>query len=194
MRWLAIVAAVIAAVVDILYLGIVRSQPGPGGGQYLRVPFVAAFIALLAMAAALSARESAAKIRPALLALSATGLLATGYVALFSIGFPLLIAGALAFVAAVLSLTRSPRPAGALFALAGVLVAAVIFVGGFDLTQVAIACPPTGYMSGSGQGFIFTGAYHYTCANGKLSVKDGFCNSSGASMDSTGKVISVTDC
>jgi len=194
MRWLAIVAAVIAAVLDVLYLGIVRSQPGPSDGQYLRVPFVAAFIAVLAIAAALSVRQSAAKIRPALLALSATGLLTTGYIALFSIGLPLLIAGALAFVAAVLSVTRSPRPAGAMRALAGALVAALIFVGGFDLTERAIACPPAGFMSGSGQGFIFSGTYHYTCANGKLSVKNGFCNRSGASMDSTGKVISVSDC
>lgn len=194
MRWLAIAAAVIAGVVDVLYLGYVRSQSGPGDGQFLTVPFVAAFIALLAIAAALSTRASAERIRPALLASSAAGLLAIGYIGLTSIGLPLLIAGMLALVAAVQSLRRAPRPAGRLQALAGVLVAAIVFVGGFNLTQRVISCPSTGFMSGSGQGFLFTGAYHYTCANGKLTMKDGFCNSSGASIDASGKVTSVSNC
>lgn len=193
MRRLAIAAAVIAAVVDVLYLGAVRSQSGRGAGQFLTVPFVAGFIALLAIAAALSVRASAEPIRPALLALSATGLLATGYVALFSIGVPLLIAGLLALVAGVLSLTRSPRRAG-VQALAGVLVAAVVFVGGFSLTERAITCPPTGFESGGGRGFLLGGAYHYTCVNGRLTVEDGFFGSSGAEIDPSGRVIAVSGC
>lgn len=194
MRALAIAAALIAGAVDVLYVGYVRSQSGHGAGQFLTVPFVAGFIALLAIAAALASRASAEPIRPALLALSATGLLATGYVALFSIGLPLVIAGVLAFVAAILSLARSPRPATALQALAGFLVAAVVFVGGFSLTQRAITCPPTGFESGSGQGFLLSGAYHYTCVNGTLTVKDGFCGRGGAEIDASGKVIAVTGC
>src|SRR5437867_9915243 len=100
MRWLAGVAAIIAAVVDVLYYGFVGHQ---GGHDPLgwRVAFVATFIALLAVAAALSARASATAWRPALLALSAIGLLAMGFIGIFSIGLPLLIAGALACVALI---------------------------------------------------------------------------------------------
>lgn len=193
MRWLAVAAAVIAAVVDVLYQALVRAQPGPGDGFFLRVPFVTAFIALLAVAAALASAAAAAKVRPALLALSAIGLLAIGFIAIFSIGLPLLVAGGLALVAAINSLARSPRPAGALQGLAGGLVALIIFVGGIDLTEPAITCPSTGVMSGSGEGFIFSGAYHYSCINGKLTVQEGFCNRS-PSVDSSGKVTAVSGC
>jgi len=100
MRWLAVIAAVIAALTDILYFGVVVGQGGHDPIRW-RVAFVATFIAVLAMTAALSARASASALRPALLGLSAIGLLAMGYIAIFSIGLPLLLAGALAFIALV---------------------------------------------------------------------------------------------
>jgi hypothetical protein len=40
MRWAGVGAAIIAAAVDLLYLGIVGSQ-GASDSQFLRVPFVA---------------------------------------------------------------------------------------------------------------------------------------------------------
>ena len=93
MRRLAVAAALIAGTVDVLYLGYVGSQ-GPGDPQLLRVPFVAIFIAVMAICAALSARKSAARWRPLLLGTSAAGLLLLGYFGIFSIGLPLLVAGA----------------------------------------------------------------------------------------------------
>jgi hypothetical protein len=192
MRWLAVIAAVIAALTDILYFGVVVSQGGHDPIRW-RVAFVATFIAVLAMTAALSARASASAWRPALLGLSAIGLLAMGFIAIFSIGFPLLIAGSLAFVALVVSLTASRQPASLLKAGAGALIALVIFVGGFEASERAIACAPTGVETGSGSGLL-SGPYHYTCVNGKLTLYPGECNHGGGSMDASGNVTSVSTC
>src|SRR5438552_16412230 len=113
MRRLAGVAAIIAAVVDATYYGFVSHQDGHDPLGW-RVAFVATFIALLAITAALSTRASATPWRPALLALSAVGLLSTGFIGIFSIGLPLLVAGALACVALLLSLIAARQPAGSL--------------------------------------------------------------------------------
>ena len=192
MRWLAGVAAIIAAVVDVLYYGFVSHQGGhvPLGW---RVAFVATFIALLAITAALSTRASATPWRPALLALSAVGLLSMGFIGIFSIGLPLLVAGALACVALILSLIAARQPAGSLKAGAGALLALAIFLGGFEVTEHAIACPAKGVETGSGSGFL-SGPYHYTCVNGKLTMYPGACNSGGATVDASGNVISVSSC
>ena len=173
MRWLAGVAAIIAAAVDILYVGIVINQSNQGPHDRLgsTVIFVATFIAVLAVSAALAALGSAA-LRPAFLGLSALGLLAIGFVAIFSIGLPLLLAGGLAFVALLFSLRESRQPAGILKAGAGALLAVAIFVGGFESTVRAIACPATGIETGSGSGIV-SGPYHYTCVDGKLTVVSG---------------------
>ena len=128
MRWFAAAAAVIAATVDILYSGMV-SHAGARDPLGWRVTLVAAFIAALAMTAALSARASAAGWRPALLGVSAIGLLAMGFIAIFSIGLPLLVAGGLALVPLNASLTTSRQPAWILKAGAGALLALTIFVG-----------------------------------------------------------------
>jgi hypothetical protein len=192
MRWLAVIAAVIAALTDILYYGVVVGQ-GDHDPIRWRVAFVATFIAVLAITAALSARVSASAWRPALLGLSAIGLLAMGYIAIFSIGLPLLFAGALAFIALVISLTASRQPAGLLKAGAGALIALVIFVGGFEASERVIACAPTGVETGSGSGLL-SGPYHYTCVNGKLTVYPGECNHGGASYDASGNVTSVSTC
>src|SRR6267378_5188554 len=142
MRWFAVAAAVIAAVTDVLYFGIVLGQGGHDSIRW-RVAFVATFVAVLAMTAALSSRASASAWRPGLLGLSTIGLLAMGFIAIFSIGLPLLVAGALAFIALVASLGAARQPAGVLKAGAGALVAVVIFVGGFEASERAIACSPT---------------------------------------------------
>jgi hypothetical protein len=188
MRWLAVTAAIIAAVTDILYYGVVVGQGGHDPIRW-RVPFVATFIAVLAMTAALSARSSSRAWRPGLLGLGAIGLLAMGFIAIFSIGLPLLLAGALAFI----SLTASRQPAGLLKAGAGALIALVIFVGGFEFSERAIACAPTVVETGSGSGLL-SGPYHYTCVNGKLTLYPGECNHGGASYDASGNVTSVSTC
>lgn len=171
MRWLAVTAAVIAAVTDVLYYGIIVGQGGHDPIRW-RVAFVATFIAVLAITAALSARASSTAWRPALLGLTTIGLLAMGFIAIFSIGLPLLVAGALAFIALLLSLRASRQPAGLLQAGAAALIALAIFFGGFEASERAIACSPTGFESGSGSGLL-SGPYHYTCINGTLTVYPG---------------------
>jgi hypothetical protein len=195
MRWLAGVAAIIAAAVDILYVGIVinQSRQGPHDPLGSTVIFAATFIAVLAVTAAVAALGSATALRPALLGLSAVGLLAMGVIAIFSIGLPLILAGFLAFAALLVSLKASPQPAGILKAGAGALLALAIFVGGFEATVRAIACPATGAETGSGSGLV-SGPYHYTCVNGKLTVYPGACNFGGASYDANGNVTSVSTC
>src|SRR5256885_15858790 len=103
MRWAGVAAAVIAGTVDVLYLGTVGSQ-GASNPQSLTVPFVAAFIALMAICAALSDRASVARWRPLLLGASAAGLLLIGFFGIFSIGLPLLVAGVLAALSLITAL------------------------------------------------------------------------------------------
>ncbi len=166
MRWLAVTAAIIAGLVDAFYLGIVeRQQP-----EVLRVPFVAGIIALMAVAAALAARQSSRDVRPILLGLSAGGLLAMGIVGIFSIGFTLLIAGGLAFAALALTTFQARQPKALLQALAGMLGAVMIVAGGFELIPHVVSGPPTGFESSSGQGLLGD-AYSWSCDNGKLTMR-----------------------
>jgi hypothetical protein len=173
MRWAGVVTAIIAATVDVLYLGVITTQ-GAGDPEFLRVPFVAAFIALMAICAALSARASAARWQPLLLGVSAAGLLLLGYFAIFSIGLPLLVAGLVASGGLVNSLShvwlsgeRSGKTAAGGMAAGGAVIAVVLLLGGFSLTELAIRCPANGTMSGGGSGFL-GGSYQYSCDNGKL--------------------------
>ena len=175
MRRLGVAAALIAGTVDVLYLGYIRSQAA-GNPQFLRVPFVAIFIAGMAICAALSARKSAARWRPLLLGASAAGLLLLGYFGIFSIGLPLLVAGAFALVSLVgtLSLEGSPpagsgKTAAAGMAAAGAVTAVVVLLAGFSLAERAIRCPANGFESGSGPG-VLGGSYEYSCNKGKLTI------------------------
>jgi len=175
LRRLGVAAALIAGTVDVLYLGYVSSQ-GAGDPQFLRVPLVALFIAAMVICAALSARQSAARWRPLLLGASAAGLLLLGYFAIFSIGLPLLVAGAFALVSLVgmLSLdgglpAGSGKVAAAGMAAVGAVVAVVVLLAGFSVAERAIRCPASGIESGSGPG-VLGGAYEYSCNNGKLTI------------------------
>ena len=175
MRWAGVGAAIIAATVDVLYLGIVGSQGG-SAPQFLRVPFVAAFIALMAICAALSARRSAARWRPLLLSISAAGLLLIGFFAIFSIGLPLMVAGVLASLGLINALGQarssretSGKAAAVGMAAGGAVVAVVVLLAGFELSELAIQCPPSGIESSSGPSLL-GGSYQYSCDNGKLTI------------------------
>jgi hypothetical protein len=169
MRWAGVAAAVIAGTVDVLYLGMVGSQ-GASNPEFLRVPFVAAFIALMAICAGLSSRASAERWRPLLLGASAAGLLLIGYFALFSIGLPLLVAGALCLVSLLGALGRGPRKAAvAGLAAGGAVAAVVVLLAGFALAEYAIRCPARGVETGGGSGFL-GGSYEYSCNNGTLTI------------------------
>jgi hypothetical protein len=130
MRWAGVGAAIIAAADDALYLGVVNTQGG-SNPQFLRAPFVAAFIGLMAICAALSSRASAARWRPLLLGVSAAGLLLLGFFGIFSIGLPPLVAGALASWGLISALGQA-RSSGE----TSVRAAVVMAVGGVVATVV----------------------------------------------------------
>jgi hypothetical protein len=168
MRWAGVGAAIIAAAVDVLYLGVASSD-----AQFLRVPFVAGFIALMAICAALSARASATRWRPLLLGISTAGLLLLGVIGIFSIGVPLLIAGLLALVGLINSLSRESAPgrsgkAAAGMVAGGALLAVVVLLAGFIVTEFAIRCPSNGVIDASGSSLF--GGPAYNCDNGKLTI------------------------
>lgn len=133
---------------------------------------MASFIGLTAVAALLASRPARARLRPALLGLSAAGLLGLGALAIFSIGVALLLGGALAAAATVAALAARPGLAGAGQVLAGVFLALALLAGGMEATERWITCPPTGYLGGSGQG-LFSGPYHYECVDGRLTMRNG---------------------
>jgi hypothetical protein len=125
----AIAAAIIAIVVDGLYLAIIVSQDPIEWGRTI---VVAVFI-LGCAACALGVAFGPAGARPVLAAAASGGLMTLGVLGLFSIGLPLLVAGALAIVAWV----RVARGTGARlgFLCAGAFVAAgAVLVAGIALT------------------------------------------------------------
>lgn len=170
MRWAGVAAAIIATTVDVLYPGLASSL-GPSDPQFLRVPFVAGFIALMAVCAALSARASAAHWRPLLLGVSAAGLLLLGFFSIFSIGLPLLVAGLLALYGLVYTHSHAGPVLGSSVraAAGGAVIAVVILLAGLSLTELAIRCPASGAMGGGGPDFL-GGSYQYACDNGKLTI------------------------
>jgi hypothetical protein len=91
-----VVAGLLALAVDVPYVVLVRSEDNGSGG---RVVFVAAVIAAAGVAALIGSTRPGADARLPWLAV-ATGVLASlGFLALFSIGLPLMIAGVLAGIA-----------------------------------------------------------------------------------------------
>ncbi len=193
-HWVVLSAVTVACAVDIVYVSQIIGPPGGRPDPLVwRSPFVAFFIAMMAIAAALAVRPSTVGWRTLLLGLSAVGLLAMGYLAIFSLGLPLLVAGLGVLVVLIGAVAASRQPAGVLRAAAGGLLALVIFFGGLELTARAISCPAHGFEGGTGSSF-FGDPYHYLCVDGKLTIRPGDCNHMGASMDSSGQVTAVTDC
>jgi hypothetical protein len=174
MRWAGVGAAIIAAAVDVLYLGVINTQGG-SNPQFLRAPFVAAYIALMAICASLSAFASAAQWRPLLLGISVAGLLLLGFFGIFSIGVPLMVAGVLASLGLINALGRRGRPgepsrkASAAVAAGGAVLAVVVLLVGLSLTELAIRCPANGVEEVSGTNFL-GGSYQFSCDNGKLKI------------------------
>jgi hypothetical protein len=163
-------AAVLA--VDVLYVVLIRSQGGPAESY---IPFfVTGYLALMAglIAIALVPSSEVAAIRVPLRAAAAAGLLVLGFLAAFSIGTPILIAGLLV-VAALVQTQRSPGSRVAIWSgIAAGVVAVALLIAGFEVTNRLIVCPETGTMSGSGSGLV-TGPYHYECNEGELHFHSG---------------------
>jgi hypothetical protein len=127
-RALAWAAAVAGGVTDVGYLRLISEQQT---AIDVRVAFVAAFIAFmtaLALTGAVVFKRASAAVE-LLLRSSSIGFLGAGFVALFSIGTPLLMAAALAWIAA------GPRRASGRLAAAAFVGPVALFVAGLVLTS-----------------------------------------------------------
>ncbi len=193
LRRLVWIAIVIVAVTDLGYVAIIWSQESnPSDG--FRVLFVAVYLALMAVMLGISLldRQLIVRLRPALRAGAAAGLLVMGILAIFSIGIPIVVAGALATGASIRSLAGLRRRAVITEVGAAVLAIAVL-VAGFETTERLIICPARGLSGGSGYGLI-SGGYHWTCVDGRLEFGSGFCSSSGGGIDANGHAFATNSC
>jgi hypothetical protein len=194
LRWILTAALAVTSVVDILYVSYLSRPPGGLGNSLIwRGPFIAAFIAVMAVAVALTLRSSASRWRTVLLGLSSIGLIAIGFLGIFSIGLPLLAAGLASLAVLIGILLESPKRSDLVKAAAGGLLALAISFSGLELTAQAISCPAHGLEGGTGSSFL-GGPFHYLCVDGKLTIRPGDCNHMGASMDPNGRVTAVGDC
>jgi hypothetical protein len=183
MTWFALIFALAT---DAAYLLLILGQGG-SKPDIVTVGFVASYLALLAalLAASLS-RRWRASVRLSLRAAATGGLLVLGVLAIFSIGLPLLIAGAMATGSTVRTLRGPFLTASSLSAVAAAAVAVAVLVAGFEVTERLIVCPAHGSSGGGGTGLV-TGPYYYDCINGQLTFHSGSC-ASAASIDSSGNV------
>jgi hypothetical protein len=182
MTWFALIFALATAAA---YLWLKLGQ-GSGPLDVYTVLFVAGYLVIMATLLLTSLMRLR---RPAwrmpLRAGAAGGLLVLGILAIFSIGLPLVIAGAMATGATVRTLRGPFATPASLSAVAAAVVAVVVLVAGFEVTARMIVCPAHGSASGGGTGLV-TGPYYYDCVNGQLTFHSGSCTS--ASIDSNGNV------
>ena len=186
---------VLVLAVLVAYLLLIRGQGETPPDSVAVVPFVSGYLALMAVLLWLAILDQPrlAMLRPAMLAAAVGGLLLLGIFAMFSIGLPILLAGVLASIAAIRVLAgRSSRNA-VLSEVAGAVIAVIVLVGGFEVTQRIIICPPSGTMGGGGSGFL-TPAYHYQCVNGTLTWYPGDCNNGFQGFDANGNPITSNGC
>jgi hypothetical protein len=191
MTWFALIIALAS---DAAYLSLTRGQAGGQQGLVLDVftlPFVAGYVFVLAslLAASLMHRWKPA-IRTSLRAAASGGLLVLGVIAIFSIGLPLVIAGAMATGATVRTLRGPMFTRSSVSAVAAAIAAVAVLVAGFEVTERVIVCPDQGTVTGGGAGFV-TGPYHYECINGRLAFHSGSCSGGGTTtIDSSGHATS----
>jgi DMSO/TMAO reductase YedYZ heme-binding membrane subunit len=108
-RVTSVAALAIVLAVDLLYVVLIKAQ---GGSPDPYVPFVVAtYLAVMAalIAIAMIPRPGLAAMRVPLRVAAALGLLALGFLAIFSIGVPLMVAAILVIVSLFLA-NRAPRP------------------------------------------------------------------------------------
>jgi hypothetical protein len=193
LRLLIWIAFVIVLVTAFGYVLIIRAQESYAPEAFV-VPFVAGYLALMAamLGASLRAGRLAVRLRPVLRGGAAAGLLVMGALALMSIGILLVLAGGLATTAAVMTLAGRRRHT-VLYEAAAAVVALALLVTGFEVTDRLIICPAQGVSGGSGYGLV-TGGYHYTCVDGHLDFRPGFCASSGGGIDSNGHAFATNSC
>jgi hypothetical protein len=187
MTWFALVV-VLATVVA--YVLAIRAQnmnaQADGAPDIFTVPFVAAYlVAIAALLTTSQLRRLSSTLRFALRTAAASGLLVLGVLSLFSIGLPLVVAGAMATGATVRTLRGPLLTSSSLFAVGAAVIAVVVLITGFEVTERLIVCPAYGSSGGGGTGFV-TGPYYYDCIDGRLTFHSGSCDSS--SIDAGGNV------
>jgi hypothetical protein len=164
---LSLVAFAIVVALDVLFIGLINSQ---GRSDMPYIPrFVASYLAVMAalIAVALVPRAEVAAIRVPLRAAAAGGLFVLGFVAAFTIGPPLVMAGFLVTLALNRTAREPRRRAARLSGLIAAAVAIAVLLAGLVVTQRLIVCPDSGTSAGGGSGFL-TGPYSYECNNGRL--------------------------
>ena len=167
-RVIVLLAVVTILAVDATYISITRSLNGPGTADVLTVPFVAGYMFVMAalMAASLFTPPVA---QLALRASASAGLLILGLLALFTIGFAILVAATLAIASTVLAMRSQPSARSQVFATIAALLAVALLVGGFEFTWNYLVCPPTGE-SGGTTASLLGHSSSYDCNNGVLTV------------------------
>ena len=162
------VAVAIIAVTVALYLALIRSQGGPPPDDVLTVPFVAGYLVLMAALLGLSLVVPQVA-RPALRSGAGSGLFVLGVLSAFSIGVPVLMAGAFSLATAGLAIAARPGARSVLSSIVAGVVAVVLLLGGFEYTWSHIVCPPTGESGGTTPSVMGHGAT-YLCQDGVLTT------------------------
>lgn len=174
MRILVWTPIVLAVATDAAYLAIIynqRTQDGPPPGDVITVPFVASYIALTVVMLWVSLQTRAVLVRSVLRSGAAAGLLVLGVLGAFSIGLPLLIAGVVAVVATVITVTGAPSVHVIGSASAAAVLAVAVLLVGFELTARVIVCPDSGSSSGAWNGMLTRG-FTWDCVGGRLIIHD----------------------
>jgi hypothetical protein len=121
------VSAGISVVVAVVYLGIIYRQDHRLGSRAI---FIASLLTAIAFVLVASTRVAGPVQRAVLLAGGANSLIALGFLGLFSIGLPLLVAGAFAMPATARALEETPRPWGPLIVAVSSLGAVALIIAG----------------------------------------------------------------
>ena len=122
-----VVSAGISVVMAVIYLAIIVRRDHTVTGRSI---FIASFLVVVAGLLLVNFRVESPFQRAALLAGAANALVAVGFLGLFSIGLPLLIAGGLLMPSVARALTEAPRPWGPTIAAGATLAAlAIVIVG-----------------------------------------------------------------
>src|SRR5258707_15730619 len=122
-----VVSAGIAFAVAVAYLFFIHRQDH---GFASRVVFIATYLVAVAVALFASVRVGSTILKAALLSGGAMSLIALGFLGLFSIGLPLIIAGIFVIPPATRALQEAPRPWGpAIVVVSSLGAVAVIYAG-----------------------------------------------------------------
>ena len=127
-----IVSAAISVVVAFVYLGIVYRHDH---GLPARAAFLALYLIVVAVVLGLTFRVTGSVLRAAMLAGAVNSLIVIGFLGLFSIGLPLLAAGALTLPTTMRALSEAPQPSGPAIAALSSLVAVAIIIFGLLATR-----------------------------------------------------------